>query len=174
MKMHSSTPAKLEIRHRPVFWAVVFGCILFVLAGWGLAGLLEGEWMAALIAVGISAVMGWLLFRQLLISFSLVLDRDADRITYQDTKGVRIDTPLSRLTSVACDAKLDTDHGEAQRALVLHLDDAGEPTQWSKSKGLRSRFLCCLLHGWQLQFVLSLFSMRRWPCFTVRWCGRHC
>lgn len=129
MKIHSSTPAKLEIYHRPVFWAVVFGCILFGLAGWGLAGLLEGEWMTALIAVGLGAVMGWLVFRQFLISFSLVLDRDADRITYHDTKGVRIDTPLSRLTSVACDAKLDTDNGEAQRALVLHLDDAGEPAQ---------------------------------------------
>lgn len=129
MKIHSSTPAKLEIYHRPVFWAVVFGCILFGLAGWGLAGLLEGEWMTALIAVGLGAVMGWLVFRQFLISFSLVLDRDADRITYHDTKGVRIDTPLSRLTSVACDTKLDTDNGEAQRALVLHLDDAGEPAQ---------------------------------------------
>lgn len=129
MKIHSSTPAKLEIYHRPVFWAVVFGCILFGLAGWGLAGLLEGEWMTALIAVGLGAVMGWLVFRQFLISFSLVLDRDADRITYHDTKGVQIDTPLSRLTSVACDAKLDTDNGEAQRALVLHLDDAGEPAQ---------------------------------------------
>ncbi len=129
MKIYSSTPARLEIYHRPVFWAVVFGCILFGLAGWGLAGLLEGEWMAALIAVGLGAVMGWLVFRQLLISFSLVLDRDADGITYNDTKGVRIDTPLSRLTSVACDAKLDTDNGEAQRALVLHLDDAGEPAQ---------------------------------------------
>jgi hypothetical protein len=129
MKVHLSTPTRLEIRHRPVFWAVVFGCILFVLAGWGLAGLLEGEWMAALIAVGIGAVMGWLVFRQILLSFSLVLDRDADRITYHDTKGVRIDTPLARLTSVACDAKLDTDNGEAQRALVLHLEDADEPAQ---------------------------------------------
>ena len=129
MKVHSSTPTRLEIRHRPVFWAVVFGCILFVLAGWGLAGLLEGEWMAALIAVGIGAVMGWLVFRQILLSFSLVLDRDADRITYHDTKGVRIDTPLARLASVACDAKLDTDNGEAQRALVLHLEDGGEPAQ---------------------------------------------
>jgi hypothetical protein len=129
MNMHSTTPSRLEIRHRPLFWAVVFGCILFGLAGWGLTGLLEGEWMAALIAVGIGAVMGWLVFGQFLISFSLVLDRDADSITYHDTKGVRIDTPLSRLTSVACDAKLDTDNGEAQRALVLHLEDGGEPAQ---------------------------------------------
>ena len=85
--------------------------------------------MAALIAVGIGAVLAWLVFRQILLSFSLVLDRDADRITYHDTKGTRIDTPLARLTSVGCDTKLDTDNGEAQRALVLHLDDAGEPAQ---------------------------------------------
>lgn len=129
MKIHAKIATRLEIRHQPVFWAVVFGCILFVLAGWGLTGLLEGEWLAALIAIGIGAVMGWLVFRQILLSFSLVLDRDADRITYHDTKGVRIETPLARLTSVACDTKLDTYNGEAQRALVLHLDDAGEPTQ---------------------------------------------
>jgi len=129
MRTQSKTQTRLEIHHRPVFWAVVFGAILFALAGWGLAGLLEGEWMTALIAIGIGAVMGWLVFRQFLISFSLVLDRDADRISYYDTKGIQIDTPLSRLTSVACDAKLDTDNGEAQRALVLHLDEAGEPAQ---------------------------------------------
>lgn len=85
--------------------------------------------MGALIAAGIGAVMAWLVFKQFLISFSLVLDRDADRITYHDTKGVQIDTPLSRLTSVACDTKLDTDNGEAQRALVLHLEDGGDPAQ---------------------------------------------
>lgn len=127
MKIYYESHARLEIRHRPVFWAVVFGCILFVLAAWGYAGVLEGEWMAALIAVGIGAVMGWLVFRQILISFSLVLDRNADRIVYHDTKGVHIDTTLARLASVVCDAKLDTDNGEPQRAVVLHLDDAGEP-----------------------------------------------
>lgn len=129
MKIHANTPTRLEIGHRPVFWAVVFGSILFVLGAWGLAGLLEGEWMAALFAVGLGAVLGWLVFRQFLLSFSLVLDRDAGRITYHDTKGVQIDTPLARLTSVACDAKLDSDNGEAQRALVLHFDDAGEPAE---------------------------------------------
>ena len=129
MKVHAKTATRLEIRHQPVFWAVVFGCILFALAGGGLAGLLDGEWIGALIFFGIGGVMGWLVFKQMLLSFSLVLDRDADRITYHDTKGVRIETTFARLTSVACDAKLDTDNGEAQKALVLHLDDAGEPTQ---------------------------------------------
>ncbi len=129
MKVHSTSPTRLEIRHRPVFWAIIFGCILFVLAGWGLAGLMEGEWIAALFAIGLGAVLGWVVFRQILLSFSLVLDRAADRIFYHDTKGVRIDTPLSRLTSAACDATLDTDNGEAKRAHVLHLDDAGEAAQ---------------------------------------------
>lgn len=129
MQVHATTPTRLEIRHRPVFWAVVFGFILFAVAGWGLAGLLEGEWIGALIAFGIGAVMAWLVFNQFLISFSLVLDRDADRITYNDTKGAQIDTPLSRLTSAACDANLDTDNGEAQRALVLHLQDGDGPAQ---------------------------------------------
>jgi hypothetical protein len=129
MKVHATTPMRLEIRHRPVFWAVVFGCILFAFAGWGLAGLLEGEWIGALIALGIGAVMAWLVFKQFLISFSLVLDRDVDRITYHDSMGVQIDTPLSRLKSAACDTKLDTDNGEAQRAIVLHLEDGGDPAQ---------------------------------------------
>ncbi|MEX0969671.1 MAG: hypothetical protein WD046_04395 [Paracoccaceae bacterium] len=129
MRTLSKTPTRLEIRHRPVFWAVVFGCILFAIAGWSLAGFFEGEWIAALFAVGIGTVTGWLVFRKFLLGFSLVLDRDTDRITYHDTKGVRIETPLSRLTSVACAAKLDTENGEVKRALVLHLDEASEPAQ---------------------------------------------
>jgi hypothetical protein len=73
--------------------------------------------------------MGWLVFRQILISFSLVLDRDADLITYRDSKGARIDTPLARLKSVGCEAKFAADNGEAQKALVLHLDETSDPTQ---------------------------------------------
>ena len=129
MKIHGNTPTRLEVGHRPVFWAVVFGSILFVLAAWGFAGFLEGEWMAALFAFGLAALMGWLVFRHILLSFSLVLNRDTDRIIYHDTKGVTVETPLARLTSVACEARLDTDNGEARKALVLKLGEVGDPTQ---------------------------------------------
>jgi hypothetical protein len=129
MEIHSKSQDRLEIRHRPVFWAVIFGCMLFVLAGWGLAGLIEGEWIGALVAVGIGVVMGWLVFRQFLLSFSLTLDRGTDRISYLDSKGGTVDTPLGRLTSVACDAQLNTDNGEAEKSLLLKLDQAGDPPQ---------------------------------------------
>lgn len=129
MQIHSKTDMRLEIRHRPIFWAVIFGCILFVLAGWGLAGLIEGELIGALIAAGLGAVMGWLVFRQLLLSFALVLDRGENRILYSDSKGKLVDAPLDSLKSVTCETKLDTDHGEAVRSLVLQLDETGDPAQ---------------------------------------------
>jgi len=128
MQVYFNTTDTLTLRHRPVFWAVIFGCILFVLAAWALAGLLEGEWLGALIAITIGAVMGWFVFRQFLISFSITFDRKADRITYHDSKGKVIEVPLSRLISVACDTKLDTDNGEAVKSVVLHLDQNGTPS----------------------------------------------
>ena len=129
MQIYSKSGEHLEIRHQPVFWAVIFSCILFALAGWAWAGLIEGEWVGALIAVGIGAVMGWVVFRQFLMSFSLVLDRTADHIAYRDSKGGTVDTPLGRLKSVACETQLNTDHGEAEKSLVLQFDQTGDPAQ---------------------------------------------
>jgi hypothetical protein len=127
MQTHLDTPDRLEIRHRPLFWAVIFGCILFVLAVWGFAGLVEGDWIGALIALGLGLVMGWVVFRKILLSFSLILDRGGDLVSYKDTRGEKVEGRLSRLTSVACETRFRDDNGEAERALVLHFTKGDDP-----------------------------------------------
>lgn len=129
MKVTARTDTRLAIRHRPVFWAVVFGAILLVLSGWALAGVIEGEWLGALIGASLALVLGWFMFTQLIRRFDLVLDRSTGRLRYADSTGTMIEAPLERLAAVACEASLDKDNGTPDYAVVLHLDAAAEPQE---------------------------------------------